>query len=78
MEDNQSCIQFVTSDRITRRSKHIETRECFIKELCAKKVLRLVYCSSEEMLADILTKPLGPIKIRKFSTMLGLNGGVFR
>lgn len=37
MEDNQSCIQFVHSEHTTRRSKHIETKQRYIKELCAKE-----------------------------------------
>lgn len=59
LEDNQNCIQFVDSDRITRRSKHIETKECYVKELYALKKLELLYCPTEDMVADTLTKPLG-------------------
>lgn len=77
LEDNQSCIKFVGSERSSRRSKHIETREHFVKELCDRGVLKLEYCATDEMAADVLTKPLGTIKQRKFSAMLGLssNGG---
>lgn len=73
MEDNQSCIGFIASKRSTRRSKHIETREYYVKELCDNNQLQLKYCPSEDMVADILTKPLGAIKQNKFSTMLGLH-----
>lgn len=74
-EDNQSCIKFVSSERTTKRSRHIETRQCFVKELCEARVLELLYCSTEEMVADILTKALGQVKLRKFASMLGLAGG---
>lgn len=77
-EDNQSCISFVAAERVTRRSKHVETKQCYVKELCEKKTLQLEYCPTEAMIADVLTKPVGTVKHRKFSTMLGLtvqNGG---
>lgn len=73
-EDNQSCIQFIHSERTTRRSKHIETKENYVKELYEQGVLRLEYCPTESMAADILTKPLGPTKIRKLSRIIGLFG----
>lgn len=71
-EDNQGCIAFVHSERVTKRSKHIETREHFVKELCERNEIKLVYCSTEEMFADILTKPLGTLKQRKFAKMIGM------
>lgn len=75
LEDNQSCIKFVESERVSRRSKHIETREAYVKELCDQRVLKLVYRPIEEMVADALTKPLGRIKLQKFSSMLSLVAG---
>lgn len=75
MEDNQGCIQFVHSDRINRRSKHIETKERYVRELCDQKVIRLEYCPTEIMAADILTKPLGTLKVRQLCGLLGLSPG---
>lgn len=72
-EDNQSCIAFVRSERSTKRSKHIETREHFVKDLCQRKELQLVYCPTEEMTADILTKPLCVVKQRKFASKIGMS-----
>ncbi|XP_053698938.1 uncharacterized protein LOC128745897 [Sabethes cyaneus] len=68
-EDNQGCISFVRSDRAT---KHVETQEHFVKELCKRNEIQLVYCPTEEMAADILTKPLGTLKQRKFAEMIGM------
>ncbi|XP_055590477.1 uncharacterized protein LOC129742584 [Uranotaenia lowii] len=55
-EDNQSCIAFVRSERITKRSKHIETKQMFVKDLCEKGRIRLEYLCTEEMIADALTR----------------------
>lgn len=72
-EDNQSCIRFVNSDRTNRRSKHIETKEHFVKQQCVSGLIALEYCPTEDMVADVFTKPLGTTKQRKFSGMLGLS-----
>ena len=78
-EDNQSCRKFISSERSNRRSKHIETKEHFIRQHCEGGLMQLEYRLTEDMVADILTKPLNAIKQLKFSKMLGLsssNGNV--
>lgn len=71
-EDNQGCISFVTTERTSRRSKHIDTKERFVEELCINKQVVLEYCPTEWMAADVLTKPLGPLKLKRFREMLGV------
>ncbi|KXJ80557.1 hypothetical protein RP20_CCG024491 [Aedes albopictus] len=71
-EDNQGCLAFVRTERSSRRSKHIDTREKFVQELCQKNQVALEYCPTELMTADILTKPLGPTKHDRFCGLLGL------
>ncbi|XP_058827254.1 uncharacterized protein LOC131687216 [Topomyia yanbarensis] len=72
-EDNQGCLAFVKSERLSRRSKHIDTRENFVKDLCDKKEIVVLYCPTDLMVADGMTKPLGPLKHRKFCEMIGLS-----
>lgn len=71
-EDNQGCLAFVKTERSNRRSKHINTREHFVQDLCVKGQVVLEYCPTDQMLADIFTKPLGPQKHQAFRKMLGL------
>ncbi|XP_058456685.1 uncharacterized protein LOC131434052 [Malaya genurostris] len=71
-EDNQSCIQFVASERTTRRSKHIDTKVSYVKELYEQGKLQLSYCPTQDMAADILTKPLGTLKTQHLSKKIGL------
>lgn len=71
-EDNQGCLAFAQSARISKRSKHVETKRCFIKDLCERGTVKLEYCQTDEMRADLLTKPLGAVKHHRFSTSLGL------
>lgn len=72
LEDNRSCIDFVREERLSRRSKHIDTRLFYTKDLAEKGVVALQYCSTENMTADVLTKPLGAVKQRRFAEKMGL------
>lgn len=74
-EDNRSCLDFVALDQHKKRTKHIDTRYHYTRELSASGVIELRYCPSEEMVADVLTKPLGATKVKKFTAELGLIGG---
>jgi hypothetical protein len=41
------------------RPKHIETRHHFVKEKIQSKEIDLMYCNTNENMADIFAKPLG-------------------
>lgn len=71
-EDNQSCMKLVTCERIGRRSKHIETQYHYSREQKEKGTIELKYCPTEDMAADLFTKPLNSIKIKKFREIIGL------
>jgi len=57
-EDNQGCIRLIETDRCRARTKHIDVCHHQIKDLQEKKIIKLRYCPTESMLADLLTKPL--------------------
>lgn len=71
-EDNQSAIKLVEGDKIERRSKHIDTKYFYVRDLHEKKQITLEYCCTEEMLADILTKPLQSNRIKSLREMIGV------
>lgn len=71
-EDNQGAIQLVQSGNVGRRSKHIDTRVHFVRDLAVSKTISLEYCPTEEMIADMMTKPLGSIKLAKFRALAGV------
>lgn len=73
MEDNQSCIFFAGSGKTTRRSKHIETKQNYVRDLIERKIVSLKFCPTENMTADIFTKPLGTVKHYKFCKDLNLS-----
>ena len=71
-EDNQGCIKLANNERMGRNTKHINTRYNFVKEFVENGSIKLEYCPTETMIADIFTKPLHGQKMRRFSEMLGL------
>jgi len=55
--DNKSAISLAKRLIAHGRSKHIETRFHFLRDEVGKGKLELKYCSTNEKVADILTKP---------------------
>ena len=55
-EDNQSAIRIAKNPQFHGRTKHIEIKYHFIRELVGNGIVQLKYCPTEEMIADMLTK----------------------
>lgn len=56
-EDNQ-VAQMMAEEVATKRSKFIDVRYHYVRELVADGVINVQHCSTHNMAADILTKPL--------------------
>lgn len=69
--DNSSTIKLSKNPVLHGRSKHIDVRYHFLCDLTTKKTIDLVYCRSEDQVADIMTKPL---KLEAFEKLCGLLG----
>ena len=70
LEDNQGCIALAKNPVSHARSKHIDIRHHFIRDAVEEGVINLVYCRTDEMLADILTKPLPREQFIKLRTWM--------
>ena len=66
LEDNQGAILLSQNPVIRPRSKHIDIRYHFICTEVSKKRVKIVYCQTQEMVADVLTKPSTKEKLLKF------------
>jgi len=77
--DNQAALKLATDDNYHARTKHIDLRFHFIRQTIASGALKLLYCPTEDMVADILTKALPKWKVVALVTALGIRracGGV--
>jgi hypothetical protein len=52
------------------KTKHIENKYHYVRNLVEQNEVRTEHCSTEEMIADIMTKGLGRIKFQKFREMM--------
>ena len=71
-EDNQSCISIANNASSIGRTKHLDVKFHFVRELITMGEILLVYCVSNENVADIFTKPLDRKSFEKFRSKLGL------
>eukprot|EP00253_Pinus_taeda_P017072 PITA_17072 len=70
--DNQSSIQLCKDPVQHQRSKHIELHMHFIRKLIHDHVLEVQYCSIDDQVANIFTKPLTEAKFTKLRFMVGV------
>ena len=54
------------------RSKHIEIRYFYIQDMMQKVAIKLQYVSTDERVADVLTKPLSRVNFKYFLDKLGV------
>jgi hypothetical protein len=65
-QDNQSTIALAEKGRSTSdRTRHIDIRYFFVKDLIERKEIEIEYLKTEDMIADLLTKPLQGHKFRR-------------
>jgi hypothetical protein len=70
--DNQSAIALSLNPVFHSRTKHFTMRHHYVREQVAKGNVTLKYCSTDEMIADFLTKALARPKFEKFRLMAGV------
>ena len=71
-EDNQSAICIAKNPQFHGRSKHIAIKYHFIREQVHNNTVTLKYCSTNNMIADMLTKGLSGEQFAKLRHMAGI------
>ena len=71
--DNQSAIALTKDHQYHTRTKHIDIRFHFIRWVIEQNKIKLVYCPTNDMLADTFTKALPSVKAKHFAKALGLH-----
>ena len=70
--DNMSAIALSKNPVLHDRSKHIDTKYHFIRECVDKGDLLLEFASSQEQLADLMTKALGRSRFCELREKIGV------
>jgi hypothetical protein len=70
--DNQSALKLIKHPIASLRSKHIDIVYHFTRERAARGEVKFEYIQTDDMVADIMTKPLPENKIEKFRNAMGV------
>lgn len=64
--DNIATIDFVKSPIENYRTKHIDVKLFFIRDIVYKDIFEIKYVKSKENLADVFTKPFTKYNLNEF------------
>jgi hypothetical protein len=73
VSDNQGGIFLAINPAHDRQLKHVDICYHFIREYVESEHINIVYISTNDIIADILTKPLGHVKFKYFRKLLGID-----
>ena len=72
MLKSQGAIALTKNPKTHSRTKHIDIKYHYIREAVDKKDIELVYCPTDKMVADILTKGLPRPKFDELRSLMGI------
>jgi hypothetical protein len=56
--DSTGCLAQIDNARHHERTKHVDIKYHFVRDTCERALIRFEHCSTSDMAADVLTKPL--------------------
>jgi hypothetical protein len=70
--DNQSCVKLSENSVFYDKSKHIEIKYHYIRDMVQKGAVKLQYVATDEQVAVVFTKPQSRVKFVYFGDKLGV------
>jgi hypothetical protein len=70
--DNKSCVKLSNNHVFHDRSKHIEIKYHYIRDMVQRKTIQVQYLPTNEQIANIFTKLFAKTKFEYFRERLGL------
>ncbi|XP_039134340.1 uncharacterized protein LOC120271728 [Dioscorea cayenensis subsp. rotundata] len=74
MCNNKYAISIARNPILHGRTKHIDTRYHFIRDLIKDGTINIIHCSTLDQVADVFTKGLPNCKFEALRNMLGMRG----
>jgi len=71
-EDNQGYIKLANSEKLNARTKHIDVRHHYLRDLVDCNMINLVDCETDSMIEDALTKPIPRPKFEELRLLISL------
>ena len=71
-EDNQGATELTKNAKFHNRTKHIDICHHFVRERVVSNEIRVIYCPTEDMIADIMTKGLAKLTFEKLRDLLAV------
>ena len=71
-EDNQGAIELSRNPKHHSRVKHIDIAYHFARERVESGEIEVVYCPTDSMIADVMTKGLPRTQFEKFRSLMGV------
>ena len=70
--DNQICVKLFENLVFHDKSKHIEIKFHYIRDMVQRGAVKIQYVAMEEHIPDVRTKPLATVKFEYFREKLGV------
>ena len=70
--NKQSCMKLSKNPVFHDKSKHIDTKFRYIRDMVQRGAVKLQYVAIDEQIDDIVTKPLARVKFEYFRERLGV------
>ncbi|GMF35227.1 unnamed protein product [Phytophthora lilii] len=71
-ESNQGSMALAKNPEFHKRTKHIDIRYHFVREKVEDGQVVLQYCSTKDMKADLMTKPITAVQFDSLRSKLGI------
>ena len=74
MVDNQSTVALAKNPVLHDRSKHIDVKFHFLRDCVDGGQIVIEFVETARQLADVLTKPLGRLRLTELKEMIVMEG----
>ena len=71
-EDNQAAISMSKNPKFHGRAKHVDIKCHFVRDQVDKGIINVIYCPTNDMLADLFTKGLPKGQFTKLRELIGV------